>query len=105
MNSVLLDYCRYYGRNVDEEQPNVQMFVRCEEAWLESAKPNGKENYDIMSEYINAGLTEFEQYDNTPILLKAILFNRYIQYNERVDVEGFKDFYLREYIGHSEKTE
>lgn len=78
------------------------MFVRCEKEWLQSTKPDGKTNYDVMSEYINSGLTEFEQYDNTPILLKAILFNRFIQYNERVDVDAFKEFYLHEYIGQSE---
>ena len=99
----LFDYCRYYGRKVDDEKPNVQMFVRFEKAWLDAVK-NATDTSDMMSAYMNAGLTDFEMYDNTPVLLKAILFNRFVQYNERVDVDGFKDFYLREYIGQSEKT-
>ena len=100
---AFIDYCRYYGNKVDDEKQNVQMFVRCEKAWLDAVQ-NSTDNSDIISEYINAGLTDFERYDNTPILLKAILFNRFIQYNERVDIDGFKDFYLREYIGQSAKT-
>lgn len=100
---AFIDYCRYYGHKVDDEKQNVQMFVRCEKAWLDAVQ-NSTDNSYIMSEYINAGLTDFERYDNTPILLKAILFNRFIQYNERVDIDGFKDFYLREYIGQSAKT-
>lgn len=32
---------------------------------------------DELHEYITAGLLDFEKYDDTPITLKALLFNRF----------------------------
>ena len=52
----------------------------------------------ILKEYTDAGLSSFELYDGVPITLKAVLFNRYCKYAERVDIEGFKELYRTTYI-------
>lgn len=54
---------------------------------------------DCLNDYIRRGLTEFCQFDDTPIHLKAFLMNRYFQYAEREDVEAFKEFYNKCYNG------
>ena len=48
---------------------------------------------DCLEDYTRRGLSEFCQFDDTPIHLKAFLMNRYFQYAEREDVEAFKKFY------------
>ena len=38
-------------------------------------------------------MKDFEKYDDTPMTLKALLYNRFIKYNERIDIEAFKKWY------------
>ena len=52
---------------------------------------------DCLEDYTRRGLSEFCQFDDTPIHLKAFLMNRYFQYAEREDVEAFKEFYQKVY--------
>lgn len=52
-----------------------------------------------ISDYIQSGLGEFEQYDDVPLTLKALLFNRYAKGAQSLAdaVEPFKKFYLKYY--------
>jgi hypothetical protein len=36
----------------------------------------------MLDDYIDAGLAEFNAYDNTPVTLKAVLYNRFMQQAE-----------------------
>lgn len=100
----LLKYCHYYkgGEKCDNPDPNAQMCWQCEKWWVEKSLSlyNGGEipsfGY-MLDDYIRAGLRQFEEYDNVPATLKAVLYNRYCQYNDRVDIPGFKKFYLEQY--------
>ena len=99
----LLAYCHYYkgGQTSQNTDPDVQMCWQCEEYWaLQSQKAysNGETPLSgMLDEYLRAGLRQFEEYDNVPITLKAVLFNRYCKYNDRMDIPGFKQFYLEQY--------
>lgn len=101
----LLHHCRYYKGedNIKTTDPDKQTFCKIEKEWVELTLSNKKEQPDILSdvlnEYILAKMREFEQYDDTPITLKALLFNRFIKYNERYDIETFKKWYRDKYIG------
>lgn len=98
----LISFCKFFQENTNKpEDPNKQMFYLCEQWWVEkNLLPKERlivELSKYMDNYTNAGLTEFNMYDGTPITLKAILFNRFCQYNGRVDVDGFKVLYNSEY--------
>ena len=96
----LLSICRYYGRIKESKEPNVSMFILCERFWVESSEHLTEDNdplREMTIEYIRVGLRDFELTDQVPLSLKAILFNRYCQYQERVDVDGFRKFYKDEY--------
>ena len=53
---------------------------------------------DCGSEYMRQGLLDFEEFDGTPLLLKALLFNRYEHWLEGTP-EEFKRFYKERYVG------
>lgn len=69
-----------------------------EEAWIEFTISKNYKHSDLLSkyltEYILAGLADFEKFDDTPVTLKALLYNRYEQWNEGGD---FKEFYHKFY--------
>lgn len=51
-------------------------------------------------QYIDAGLISFEQMDDTPVTLKALLFNRFCHHADLSLIDGaeaFKTFYVHEY--------
>lgn len=52
---------------------------------------------DALDEYMAAGLTDFKKQDNMPLFIKALVFNRFCEYNGRVDIAGFKKFYEQMY--------
>ena len=53
--------------------------------------------YECLSDYISYGLGDYRLSDNTPPPLKPFLFNRFCQYNGRVDVDAFKRWYEKLY--------
>ena len=54
----------------------------------------------LLDDYLSAGLRMFNMYDDTPVTLKAVLFNRFMQQAEGMArVEDFKSWYDRFYIG------
>lgn len=97
-------FCRFYkgGTECPYNEGNKQMFWLCEKWWAEQTFPATDAGCQLISpilkEYTDAGLSNFEMYDGVPITLKAVLFNRFCKYNERIDVEGFRALYLDIYI-------
>ncbi len=79
-----------------------QMFVRCEKAWIDAIEKH-IDYSDLIDDYIFAGLTNFEMYDNTPVLLKAILFNRFASWIS-ADVAEFKEWYNDIYLNAGRDT-
>lgn len=95
-----IKFCRYYhGESecpfTDAERSTLWIIER---AWVERMTAGNTEQIEeAVSEYVACGLGEFQMRDGVPISLKAVLFNRFCKYEERIDVDGFKDFYLKNY--------
>lgn len=108
----LIDHCRYYkgedNNPFDGKDPNKAMFWFYEKYWVDAKNQSTKNNEagrykknlisEYLTEYNNNGLANFSFNDNTPVTLKALLFNRYSHFS-MCDAEGFKKFYLKEYLG------
>ena len=97
----LLKYCRYYKgeeQPLFEERNKVKLWYY-ERSWINDMSNNRDRLSTVIEEYIQCGLGLFEQFDNTPLSLKAVLFNRYAQtnYSIRLSVEPFKKLYRKYY--------
>ena len=53
---------------------------------------------NMLDEYISAGLSEFEMQDDTPVALKALLYNRFCHW-QMADTASFKKWYRDTYLG------
>ena len=97
----LLHLCRYYkgGELIKETDPDRQTFEKIEKGWLDTYNYRTDSTEElisrVMEEYLLVGLGDFEKFDDTPITLKALLFNRFTKYNERIDVVAFKKWYQK----------
>lgn len=69
-----------------------------EKKWVELMINDNPLLDGMISVYISNGLRDFEQMDNTPLTLKALLFNRYSHWLKE-DADGFRRWYKTEYIG------
>jgi len=90
----LMHFCRYYKgeeRNPYEGTQN-EIYWRCEYYWV-ALTMNSADFSNMIHAYLQAGLMDFGLNDGTSDTLKALLFNRYCQYNEMADVDGFKKWY------------
>lgn len=97
----LLKFCRYYHGEKEPKSTNdaikktlwsiermwVELMMREDESFIANA----------LNDYIELGLNNFNETDDTPVTLKAVLLNRFIQYTERIDVDAFKKFYQKYY--------
>ena len=92
-----LPFCRYYKGEKECPKDIKISFWEYERAWIDLSVDKDEMLGNMLDEYIAAGLSEFEMQDDTPIILKAYLFNRFCQYSERIDIDAFKKFYLNEY--------
>lgn len=96
-----LNLCRYYkGEDKDNtyEDKNKELCARCERIYVNSSDTSNEDmTTDVIIEYIGYGLSDFCMTDNIPMLLKALLANRFFSYNERIDIESFKAFYEKYY--------
>lgn len=96
-----LPFCRYYKG--EKENPyksgNKALFWDYERVWIDKSVDEKDDTLgDMLDEYIAYGLGEFEQMDNTPVTLKALLFNRYSHWMG-CNTDGFKKWYKKEYHG------
>lgn len=100
-----IKFCRYYkGEEINPfKDGNKAAFWDFERYWVvQTIKSDGEENKNLseyINDYIRNGLGDFEKFDDTPMALKAIIFNRFAQGFQSMDAakEPFKDFYKREY--------
>jgi hypothetical protein len=86
--------CRHLNvaESSDEDK---KLFAHCERMWVDRMIDDNFLFEDLLQDYFDAGLREFEQMDDTPITLKAVLFNRFCKFNDCVDVSEFKKFYQK----------
>lgn len=104
-DSRLLQFCRYY--NGESECPfrdnDKKMFWFYEQNWISQ---NNMEGAGLLCDYVDvysrAGLSQFQCDDDAPVSLKALLFDRYCKWYSSLSLEesaeGFKKFYLNEYM-------
>lgn len=106
-----LQFCRYYkgeeNNPYEGKDENKAMLWFYERAWvLEMQEVNADKkqvkdhiSFTYVNEYLGCGLAEFEQFDNIPTSLKALLFNRYAKssYSMKDAIEPFKKFYKKYY--------
>ena len=105
----LLKFCKYYkgeSKNPFEgKNQNAMMFWDYEKDWCETnVKALENEESDaammmdlIITAYSNAGLASFRNDDDTPISLKALLYNRFDHWFQGTP-EDFKGWYVRRYL-------
>lgn len=105
----LLKFCRYYhgekdnpfdGR--DSDKAALWLYER---TWIQELLNAAKIDKpsamlaEYIDDYLAVGLKDFAKFDDTPVTLKALLFNRYAKssYSMQDAVAGFKDFYQKYY--------
>lgn len=94
----MIDFCRYYdGKKRTSLTGDAAAFWNCERSWIKFTQNKSSLLGDMLKAYVDAGLRTFEQYDNTPVTLKALLFNRY-EYMLTGSVDGFKKWYKENYL-------
>lgn len=110
-NNELLKYCRYYRGEKDNPYSSKDnysgYFWDYEKVWVEQTalcyKNDNTDFFDSMvEEYLHSGLAAFQQTDDTPVTLKALLYNRYSHWSGLPmleNAEPFKNWYLHEYSG------
>ena len=97
----LVKFCRYYKGEDDcpFKEQNKSMLWFYERAWIFDMLRDSDNLSTSIDEYIRLGLGQFEQFDDIPLSLKALLFNRYARtcYSMAEAVEPFKKFYKEYY--------
>lgn len=97
-----IKFCKYYK---GEEQPpfkdNDKMALwEYEKKWVEFNLTNKEVLVDFVDDYVSVGLSMFSSTDDTPVSLKALLFNRFVKgFQSMIDaVEPFKEYYNKMYL-------
>lgn len=98
-----LRFCRFYRG--EEECPYKKgmrsLLWDYERIWIELSLNKDDTLGNLLDDYLRAGLSEFEMKDDTPITLKALLFDRYRHWlggYGKADTEAFVQWYKNEYI-------
>ncbi len=95
----LIKLCRYYkGEKENPYEGDKGMFWYIERGYVDMRVVEDKALADCGSEYMRQGLLDFEEFDGTPLLLKALLYNRF-EYWLQGSVKEFKKFYKESYMG------
>lgn len=100
----LTQYCSYYkgekANPFEGRSAEKSAFWNYERFWADTKMADDGEHVTpidaMVDDYIRDGLRTFEQYDNVPLSLKAVLYNRYLQWNE-TPPDGFKQWYINKY--------
>ena len=98
MKKDYLNFCRYYKGEKECPGNKKASFWEYERKWVDLSMSKDDILGNMLDEYIAYGLGDFEKMDNTPITLKALLFNRYSHWMG-CDTYGFKNWYRKEYHG------
>lgn len=96
-----LRHCLYYDGKESESDGTDKggVLYGYEQKWVRFILNNCDEStyfVHMIAEYMHYGLLRFPEHGNTPISLMALLFNRYCHW-DRVDIDGFKEWYLKDY--------
>lgn len=97
----LIPFCRYFKGEKQPPKGVNERFWEYEQAWVRMSEnpKEGSANFNILSNYLDyylrSGFGTFDNDDNVPITLKALLLDRYTHFNECT--EGFTDWYRRTY--------
>ena len=99
--SDIIALCRYYKGETqnpfENKDQNKTLLWIYEQIWLEDMQNDNCTFTDLLTDYLDAGLRDFCKTDDTPITLKALLFNRFCKMQDRTDPEAFKEFYQKYY--------
>lgn len=103
----LIKFCRYFKDEAENPWKDCieELLWEWEKKWVEFTLNvyKGEQKMllnEMLNEYIAVGLRIFNDTDDTPATLKALLFNRYLHLNKlpmKEGVESFKDFYDKTY--------
>lgn len=74
-----LHFCRYYrGENDSPYKSGIKPLLwDYERVWVEWSLNKDDSLGQMLTDYLRAGLRQFEVMDYTPVTLKALLYNRY----------------------------
>lgn len=96
----LISFCRYYHgeETCPFSEEDKSMLWDYERTWVADMMSDDDFS-EYISDYLAVGLRDFSMFDDTPITLKAMLFNRYAKtaYTMQDAVPGFKEFYQKYY--------
>ena len=97
-NDFFLNLCQYYKGQEHNPDPQNRIWDY-ERFWVEM-NISGNPDFSMQLEaYLIAGLRTFNMYDDTPITLKAVLFNRFMNQAEGMATpDDFKLWYDQIYI-------
>ena len=103
----LIKFCRYFKGEAENPWKDCieALLWEWEKKWVEFTLKvyKGQQKMflnEMLNEYIAVGLRTFNDTDDTPATLKALLFNRYLHLNKlpmKEGVESFMDFYDKTY--------
>lgn len=97
-----LKFCRFYkGEKECPYKEGIKSILwDYERIWIKLNLNKDDALGNMLDDYLRAGLSEFEMQDDTPITMKALLFNRYSHwiggYGD-ADTKSFKKWYINEY--------
>lgn len=93
----LLKFCRYYhGENeAPKKDAEGRFFWNTERLWVVRMQDDKYTFSDELEQYIGAQLTHFSEKDDTPITLKALMYQYFLSVNNHVDTEDFKFLYQK----------
>lgn len=95
-NNALIDQCRYFKGEKACPNNKPLSFWNYEKTWVEMNK-DGAFPSSILEEYLSYGMADFYPNDDTPITLKAILYNRF-RSCVGADRDEFDRWYILEYL-------
>lgn len=92
--------CLYYKgeEQCPYESGDKASFWEYERAWVDMSLAESDALVACWNEYVAQGLADFETEDGTPVLLKALLFSRFVYWLSGTP-EEFEAFYKRQYRG------
>ena len=94
----LIRFCKRYKGQENNPDPQDSVW-RYELFWVEESMRENPYFGKFLDDYLSAGLRTFNEYDDTPVTLKAVLFNRFMQQAEGMaSPEDFKRWYDEFYI-------
>lgn len=98
-----LRFCRFYkGESECPYRDGMKSLLwDYERIWIELSLNKDDALGNMLDDYLRAGLSEFEMQDDTPITMKALLFDRYRHWlggYGKIDAEAFKKWYADKYM-------